>query len=434
MKHKLSHQYKFLQKMVLTPQMRQSIALLGMSVKDLNEYVDSIVSNNPFLQKIADDGRRKGIPPVVADSQAYDDYADRAVAAENPRAGLLSQLKMRDLSDKVLEIAEYLIYEMDENGYIKTDLDETADELGVDPDETEEALAAIQGLEPAGIGGRDLRESLQLQLKRAGKEGSIEYRIVSGFMDEMARNDVKGIARALDLKEEAVKTAINNIKKLNPRPASTILSKGPDTVMPELIAKVEAKKVRLEVNRRWLPHLKLYNPYENELDIIKDAEARKFLKENMDAAGGLIDNLKRREDTICKITKYILEFQRDAFSEGDKPVKSLTLSDIAEALKFHPSTVSRAVSNKYIDINDRVIALRDLLSHGVRKADGEMTSKSAVKMMIASLVKGEDAKRPLTDDEIKTRLEKEGITLKRRTIAKYRNSLRILPAYLRKKA
>ena len=419
--------------MALTPQMRQSIQLLGMSVKDLSEYIDSLVDKNPFLQKLIDEKRsdryNKSHGPKRDDTF---DHADKAKHDENPRFHILSQLRMTGLKGKDAEIAEYLIFEMDENGYITAELDAAAQDLSVDPEDVDRVLSLIQDMEPAGIGARDIRECLLLQLERQGKKSSIEYEIVSSFLNEVARNDAEKIADSLKAEKVKVRDAINYIKKLNPRPASTILSKEAESVIPELVAKVKSGNVLLELNRGYLPRLKIYNPYENDLDIVKDPETRKFLKENINIARGLIDNLKRREDTICKVAKYILDFQRDSLS-GDEAPKTLTLNDVAKALRFHPSTVSRAISNKYIQLNDEVVPINSLLSHGIKKDNGELTSKTSIKSRIAELVKNEDRLSPLKDNEIEARLKEGGIILNRRTVAKYRHALRILPGHLRKK-
>jgi RNA polymerase sigma-54 factor len=400
-----------------------------MSIKDLNEYIDSVIANNPFLKKQADEKLSKKYR-----NTSPAEYNVRIIQEENPRSSLLSQLRMSGLDGKILEIAEYLIYEMDDNGYIKTEIEEAASDLSATIEDVQGALEAIQGLEPAGIGARDVRECLQLQLKRAGKEGSLEGRIVADFINELARNDIDVIAKALGLDRGKIQAAVDNIKKLNPRPASTILSKETEPVIPELIANVDKKTIRLELNRERLPQLKLYNPYERDLDIIKDPEARKFMKENMNYAKSLMDNLKRREETLCSVASYILEFQRDALAKYKNAIKSLTIKDVAAALNFHPSTISRAISNKYIQINDKVLPLKSLLSQGTKKENGDLISKASIKDKIEIMVKNEDTSRPLSDDTIKTALEEEeGILLKRRTIAKYRKDLRILPCHLRKK-
>ena len=435
MDYRFSQQQKFMQKMSLTPQMRQSLNMLGMSVSDLTEYIEFAATQNPFLQKILA-------------NQAIDKYNSRAAMsksespyelennirdAENPRSSLLSQIKMTAISDELLEIAEYLIFEMDDNGYISLEPEEAARDLSVSVEDVQECLDAIQGLEPAGIGAQDITECLQLQLKRRGMEDSLEYKIVSSYLAEVAREDIERIVKALKTDAKAVKDAVAIIKKLNPRPASTILSKNSERVIPELTATFEKNKLRLELNRGTVPGLKLYNPYENDFNVIKDPEARKFMQENINAAKNLIDNLKRREDTICKVADYILSFQRDNLTKDKHDIKTLTIKDVAKAVKFHPSTISRAVSHKYIKVNDKVISLSSLLSHGMKKENGEIQSKTAVKMMLERLVKNEESSSPLTDDAISDRLKKEGIYLSRRTVAKYRLALHILPAYLRKK-
>lgn len=409
--------------------------MLGMSVSDLNEYIEFAISQNPFLKKLIESksaDKYRDRAAIFGNESPYE-YENKIRDEENPRLSLLSQIKMTGISDSALEIAEYLIFEMDDNGYITVAPEEAAGDLGVSVEDVEECLVTIQALEPAGIGARDITECLQLQLKRQGKENSLEYRIVSSYLPEVAREDVEKIAGALKTDLGSVRNAIAGIKKLSPRPASTILSKKSERVIPELIARFDKKKVRLEVNRGAVPGLKLYNPYENDFNIIKDPEARKFMTENVNSAKSLIDNLKRREDTVCRIANYVLSFQRDCLTKNKHDIKTLTIKDIAKVTNLHASTVSRAVSHKYIKVNDKVIALNSLMSHGMKKENGEIQSKTAIKLKLEALVKAEDASCPLTDDAISRMLKNEGTLLNRRTVAKYRKALRILPAYLRKK-
>lgn len=435
MQNRQLHQQRFLQKMSLTPQMRQSINMLGMSVTDLVEYIEFAATQNPFLKKISENKDIYGYKnkSILHANEFRYDHENKLKDEENPRSSLLSQIKMTNISDELFGIAEYLIFEMDDNGYISLEPGEAANDLGVSVEDVQECLEAIQGLEPAGIGAADITECLQLQLKRKGMEGSLEYKIVSSYLAEVAREDIEKIVKALEADKEAVKRAIAAIKKLNPRPASTILSEQSEKVIPELIAKFEKNKVRLELNRGTIPGLKLYNPYENDFNIIKDPQARQFMKENINAAKTLIDNLKRREDTVCRVANYILSFQRDNLTKDKHDIKTLTINDIAKAVKFHPSTISRAISHKYIKVNDKVMSLNSLMSHGMKKENGEIQSKTAVKMRIEALIKAEDPSLPLTDDAICKKLRNEGTILRRRTVAKYRLALRILPAYLRKK-
>ncbi len=425
MQHRYSQLQKFLQKMAMTPQMRQSILLLGMSVKDIADYVDTAVAVNPFLKKILDSRRAlAGSPHNEAPEQS---------SKVNPRDTLLSQASMMGLIAKQLEIAEYLIDEMDENGYINTDIDEAAGRLSVDTNEIDEVLGAIQSMDPAGIGARDLRECLQLQLKRKSMMDSPEYLIVTSFLSELAQEDIGSIAKGLKISVKETLAAVKGVRKLNPRPASSMLAKETPSATPELVAHVKDKKIRLEINKGTVPGLKLYNPYESDFDIIKDSEARKFMKENMNAAKTLIDNLKRREDTLCKVAAFILNAQKEALAEKGRYIKTLTIKEVAKALGFHPSTISRAVSNKYIEINGKVVPLASLLSHGIRKENGEVESKASVRRKIEALVRAEDPRKPVSDAYIEEALKRDGIVVKRRTVAKYRDGLRILPSYLRKK-
>ncbi len=415
------------QRMALTPQMRQSIRLLGMSAQELNEYIDSLIEKNPLLQKIP----LKKKPSTQTQTR---DYYEKPIAQkENPRSSLISRIRMLDLSDKDVEIAEYLIYEMDDDGYLRIDTEEVAKDLMASMDEIERIVLIIQAMEPAGIGARDVRECLLLQLKKLGGEETLEYRIVDEFMIELARDDAKKIARLLEMDDKDVLPAIKNIKKLNPRPASTVLSKQAEPVTPDMIANIDSKNFTLELNREWLPHLRVYNPYEKQAELINDPEVKEFLKKNMNAAKELLDSLSRREETMCRVADYILKFQRDSIAKEKPDIKSLTLSDIGDALGMHPSTICRAVAHKYVQVNDKVVSLNALLSQGIKKTNGELASKVSVKIKIREFIDAEDKKAPLTDKLIKGKLEEEGINIKRRTVAKYRESLRILPTHLRKR-
>ncbi len=426
MKHKFGHQQKFSQRMALTPQIRHSLQLLGMSTKDLNEYVDTAVEANPFLQKMLTAKK----PQASRAEHAGDTVAEK----HDPRALLLSQVRLLDLSDKEIEIAEYLIYEMDDNGYIAADIGEIAQDLSITSEQVEACLSTIQSLDPPGIGARDIKECLQLQLKRINKEDSLEYRIVSEFIEEIAKSNADKIAKALKIDKEKVDAAIASIKKLNPRPAGNLLSDKAQWINPDLVVSFKGKKVRIELNREWMPSLRIYNPYEDKLSVVKDPKAREFMKENVEAAKHLVDGLKRREETMCKVADYILNFHKDSLKNGGHALKSLMINDIAAALSLHPSTINRTISNKYIQIYDKAMPLKSLLSSKVKKANGESVSKISVKKRIEMLVKNEDKSRPLSDKAVQEILAAdEGIMIKRRTIAKYRDSLKILPTYLRKK-
>lgn len=415
--------------------MRHSIQLLGMSVKDLSEYIESILASNPCLKKLSEvrASRTKSSSFDAHDPDAPDEGVNLIEQSVDPYQGLVSQARMMDLDDKEMKIVEYLIYELDENGYMTSSLEDAAHNLSTSLEDVDHCLDILQSMDPPGIGAQDVRECLLIQLKRAGKEGSVEYRIVEDVLGEVAQNDTASIALKLGVAESAASKAVAAIKKLNPRPASTLLSVKSIEVTPELKATVDKQKVRIEINRGTLPQLKIYNPYENNLDIIKDPEAREFLKTNMDLARTLVDNLKRREDTVCKVADYILSFQKEYLLNRTDSLRCLTISDVAKEVGFHPSTISRAVSNKYVLVNGKTMALSSLLSHAVKKSDGAMASKSSIKTRIIQLVSAEDRSSPLSDDTIQKRLADEGIVLTRRTITKYRTALKILPTHLRKK-
>ncbi len=429
MNAKMTVTQRMIHKMLLSPQMRMSINILGMSSADLVEYIDSVLEKNPFLQKIYDTKKNRN---QLTGSYLSPDTQDTIQSDDDPRAVLLSQLKMLHLENELMEIASYLIYEMDESGYIKCDIIGAAHELMAEPETVEEVLDAIQNLDPPGIGARDLKECLQIQLRRQGRENSLAFIIVTENLAELATNDVVAISAMLNEDESDVRKAIEEIKLLNPRPASTLLAKSAAVVYPDLVASFKDSKARIEINREYLPTLKLYNPYETELNIIKDPEAKKFMQENQELARYFIDGLKRREDTLCKVAQFILDYQAGHFTSG-RPLRTIAIKDVAEALKMHQSTISRTVTNKYIFIDGKVVPLKSLLSHGMKTTNGEVVSKSYVKTRIKDLITREDKKNPISDDKIQKALEHEGFDIKRRTVAKYREELKLLPSHLRRK-
>lgn len=436
MRYQYSQYQKFLQKLALTPQMRQSIKLLGMATKDLHDFIDTALETNPFLKKEFDrkelERYKKSRTRQVKDGLP-EDYMAHMKHEGNPRDGIISQVRMLGLGDKESQIAEYLIYEMDDNGYITVNLEEVTAEFLVEMDKIEDILKIIQSLEPAGIGARDVQECLKLQLKRLGKEDSLEYTIISEFSNELAQNNAAKIAKATKTSVKAAREAMNKITKLNPRPASTILAEKTKSIIPDIIAKVSKKSISLKLNKGWLPHLEFYNPYKDDEEIAKDESAKEFIKDNMESAKRLIDDLARRESTIYKVADYILRIQQQSFTEDAHDIKSLAIKDIAGVLGLHASTISRAISNKYMQVNDKVIPLKSLLSKAIKTKDGDITSQAAIKEKIKNIIKDEDKARPLSDEAVRKRLEENSIGITRRTVAKYRNSLRILPAYLRKK-
>jgi RNA polymerase sigma-54 factor len=224
MNAKMTVTQRMIHKMLLSPQMRMSINILGMSSADLVEYIDSVLEKNPFLQKIYDTKKNRN---QLTGSYLSPDTQDTIQSDDDPRAVLLSQLKMLHLENELMEIASYLIYEMDESGYIKCDIIGAAHELMAEPETVEEVLDAIQNLDPPGIGARDLKECLQIQLRRQGRENSLAFIIVTENLAELATNDVVAISAMLNEDESDVRKAIEEIKLLNPRPASTLLAKSP---------------------------------------------------------------------------------------------------------------------------------------------------------------------------------------------------------------
>ncbi|MBF0217252.1 MAG: RNA polymerase factor sigma-54 [Candidatus Omnitrophica bacterium] len=425
------------QKLALTTQMRHSVKMLGMSLADLNDYIDTVVSTNPLLETSApaEDFRFKhGLTMSKRNTALYEAPDDADIAQEiTPQESLLSQVRLLSLSEKDIKIAEYLIFEMNGDGYIKVTADEAARDLFCQAEDVERALGAIQSLDPPGIGARDVRECLQLQLERQGKKDSLEYILVTEFLSLVAIQDTLAISRALGADKKEVIKAAERIRALNPRPASTLMAKADIPVVPDLVATVKNDKITLEVNRGAVRKLTLYNPYEDKLGVIKDPKAREFLETHTKEARQLMDNLKRREETLCRVAYHMLKVQAYHIEHEKKYLKALSMADIAKALGLNTSTISRALSNKYIQINGKVSPLKSLTSASFNNSDGKRTSKTYITALIRDLLRDENKTSPMSDIDTMRELEQHGITIKRRTVAKYRESIRILASHLRKR-
>jgi RNA polymerase sigma-54 factor len=429
MSAKLSQQHRFLQKLALTPQMKQAIRILNLSTQDLHKFVDEIIQENPFVEKNKIKAKKSDYKAGVAP----DDISFDRKAEENIRDRILSAVRSGDLNQEQIKIAEYMIYEIDDNGYISYDENEICEKFDCEKETIEKVIEAIQAQDPPGIGARDIRECLLIQLRRKSMEQSTEYSIVDGYLDLVAKNDVTTLAKQIDKDEDAITKALKTIKKLNPRPCADIFAKQTEYVVPDLISTVNQSKISLKLNRDWLPHLSLYNPYENNNEISDDPESQKFIKESFNDAKTLLYDLERRENTIYSIGKYIVGRQKKYLCGKIKDIEILTIKEISEKLKLHPSTVSRALNNKYIEINGKTISLSSLLSQPITKTNGETTSKLSVKRKISEIIKSEKPESPYTDEKIKDMLLKEGLSINRRTVAKYRTAMRILPTHLRRK-
>jgi RNA polymerase sigma-54 factor len=348
---------------------------------------------------------------------------------------LLEQLRMHDLDPEAMELGEFLVGSIDENGYLQTTVEEVAEAFQVTPEKVEEVLAVIQTFEPAGIGARNLQECLWIQIVQKKMEATLAGRIVQEQFDNLLSKRFSEIARNLKCTVEDVQAASDTIGHLDPRPAQEIAAEETRYVTPDLIVERVGEDFVVALNDRNVPRLRISNAYQQMLRNKGSVEdtTRKYITEKLNSAKWLIQTIEQRRKTMIKVMRRIVEEQREFFEKGVEGLRPLTLQQIANQIGMHESTVSRVTTNKYVQTPRGVFELKYFFSSGLQTEDGDDVSAKVAKGKISQLIQGEDKKEPLSDQRIAELLHESGLRIARRTVAKYREALRILPARARRR-
>jgi RNA polymerase sigma-54 factor len=346
---------------------------------------------------------------------------------------LMDQARDTDLLDEQRGIAELIIGNIDDYGYLKSTVDEMAAATNLPPEKITAVLKVIQTFDPPGVGARDLRECLLLQLERAGRQESLEYRIVRDFMDALGKRRIPEIARGTGCSVEEAQEAMGRIARLEPRPGRAYLPDANQYILPEVFVQKSGDDYIVTTNDEQIPHLRISNIYK---DLMAQggntAEVKNYIREKIRAGKFLIKSLHQRQQTILNIGKQIVKRQREFMEKGVSHLKPLIMAQIAETVGVHETTVSRAVSGKYMQTPQGVFEMKYFFTGGLQTASGENVSNTSVKDMIAEIFKNEAPGKPLSDHEVVKMLSEKGIVIARRTVAKYRLELNILPSNLRK--
>jgi RNA polymerase sigma-54 factor len=313
------------------------------------------------------------------------------------------------------------------------DPEEISKNTGLDIDDLEEVLAVIQTFHPVGVGARDLRECLLIQLRRLGKEQSLEYRIVASHIEDLGKRRFPEIARRMGTTVEAIQRAANLIATLDPKPG-LIFSPDPNNyVLPDVTVERVGNDYQISLNGEQIPHLRISNTYKDLMSRESNPnDVRDYIREKIRSGKFLIKSIHQRQQTISNIAHEIVTRQREFMEHGPSALKPMTMVQIADVVGVHETTVSRAISGKYMATPQGVFDMKYFFTPGYQTDDGESMSNTSVKGAISELVRSEDPKNPLSDKEIVEILEKRGIPIARRTVAKYRNELNILPSNMRK--
>jgi RNA polymerase sigma-54 factor len=358
---------------------------------------------------------------------------DSLVSGTSLQEHLLEQVRLSELTEEQRPVAEMIVGNIDDYGYLKASIEELAASMNTAPERILEVLKVIQTFHPPGVGARDLRECLMLQLERQGRENTMEYRIVRDYMESLGKRRLPEIARGLAEDVVDVQEATARIGLLEPRPGRAFLPDNDQYVVPEVFVSKQGEDFAVSTNNDQVPHLRISNTYK---DLMAQAdsspEVRDYIREKIRAGKFLIKSLHQRQTTILNIAKEIVKRQREFMEKGVAFLKPLTMVQVAEVVGVHETTVSRAVSGKYMQTPQGVFEMKYFFTSGIQTASGEGMSNTSVKDMIAEIFKKEDPMKPLSDQEVVLMLAAKGIVIARRTVAKYRSELNILPSNLRK--
>ncbi|MDH6358429.1 RNA polymerase factor sigma-54 [Parabacteroides sp. PF5-9] len=467
----------------LSPQQIQLIRLLELPAIELEERIKHELEENPALEEGGEpldefeaiEG--EGDEGLTADSQEIDlgdylteddipdyklkEFSERGErkedipfsVSESLNEYLLEQLGLRELPDKQMKIAEYIIGNIDDDGYLRRDLSSIADDLifqagqDVDEDEIEKILCVVQDFEPSGVGARDLRECLLLQLNKKEQTETIllAVSILKNYYGEFVRKHYDKIQRGLGIDEVTLKQVIHEITVLNPKPGTgwgSPLELAMSIVVPDFIVEAHNGELTLSMNNRDIPDMHINREY---AEMFKDyssnkanqtsemREAVQFVKQKLDSAQWFIDAIRQRQETLQRTMETIILLQHDFFLTGDEAtLRPMILKDVAERAGYDISTISRVSNSKYVQTNFGVYPLKYFFSESMQTDSGEEISTREVKKIMKEHIDGEDKRKPLTDEELTAILKQKGYVIARRTVAKYREQLDIPVARLRK--
>ncbi|HXU48569.1 MAG TPA: RNA polymerase factor sigma-54 [Candidatus Binatia bacterium] len=464
------------QKQILTPGLVQMVSVLALNRLELKEMINQEIMANPVLEELEETGvqaenytdeaflkKETENVPEGEGSNPFDEFdfgsfftqyldtgAERVASSEHEEVEkpsfdkflsspssladhLTWQLSMAICSETVRKIAESIIGNLDENGYLTATLEEIAASGNYSTEDVEEALTMVQEFDPPGIAARDLQECLLLQLKVVDPQNVLAQQIITEHLKLLQNNQLKEVSRALNRPVELVKRAVDVIKRLDPRPGSRYNKTEPRLVEPDVQFRKEEGEWQVFMNDDDVPQLRLNPTYRRLLSRdAADRDVRNYVKERFTAAIQLMKNIEQRKHTIQRVCQSILRRQADFLDYGPDHLRPMMIKEVAEEVGVHPSTVSRAVANKYVITPRGVLELRSFFSESVNGPQGMEMSLLSLKRRVKQMIEAEDATRPLTDDQITKKLKDEGIDVTRRTVAKYREDLRIPSTHRRR--
>lgn len=476
------------QELKINPRLYQAMDLLYMPLLDLQQHLKQELLNNPFLDMIEPDEEDDEEGEAAQDEPTQETEAEKeekgeidweeilldgfdaggrreeheereyyepvTVDSRDLSDHLRDQVTLLDLNGRQMFLAEEFIGNVNEDGYLACGLEKiveganeevrkAAEEVERDVTdlpvytlaEAEEMLGVIQSLDPPGVGARDLRECLMLQLREAGLEHSVPFRLVRDCFDELIAHRWSEISKRFGISPADVQKAADEIAKLDPKPGLVYSDASDNYIIPDLIVDKIDGKYHVFLNDANLPRLKLSKAYQEIARDKKkfDGENKEFISNKLNSANWMIQAIEQRRQTMLKVMNYIVERQREFFEKGVQYLKPLTLREVAEVISMHESTVSRVTNEKFVQTPRGVLPLKFFFSSGLSTTAGEDVSARGIKAQIQKLVADENPKHPLTDQAIVNILKETGVQIARRTVAKYRDQLGVLSARMRKR-
>ncbi len=477
------------QRMKLAPHMIQSMEILQLPILALQERIEQELNNNPVLEMTepsnteetesveeqtqddigekdlvvgTDNSKTKDFERLDGLDDEYKDYMDQAgplrmripsnepdkkleaikntaAPAQSLHEYLTEQWRMVDAEDSVKKAGEMIIDYIDDRGYLTVRLEQlhNKDKNDFTVDNLKEGLTLVQKLEPTGVGARDLKECLLIQMSQSGEDMGFESRLIAEHMDELLENRLPDIAKKMNCDFETINHAIEHMSKLDTSPGLQIGQDRNHPITPDVIVESSDNSGQYSVRLAdsGLPSLRINNYYSK---MAKDArmseKTRKFLQNNLRSAQWIMDAIEQRKNTLLRVAKAVVKYQKDFFDKGQLHLRPLPMSKVADDVGVHLATVSRAVAGKYVQCSWGILPLRKFFSGGREDVNGRARSWEAIRAKLQEIIDEEDKSKPLSDDKIREKLEKAGIdNLARRTVAKYRKILNIPAARFRKK-
>jgi len=481
----LKQSLKLSQQLIMTPQLQQAIKLLQVSRLELIDVINQEMEENPLLEEAAPDDYATSDNITEADDvktqdgeefkaadhtveltgegdgrEEFDwdnyleDYGSMGVTYER-RDGeapawdniltakqsltdhLMWQLKLSPLTDKEMAVGEQIICNLDQNGYLAATPEDIIRQTGVDEAFVEQVLNKIQEFDPPGVAARDLKECLLIQARILGASSPIVEAIIKDHLKELELKNYSQIARRLKVPLADILLAVSVITNMDPKPGSLYNEERIESVIPDVYVFKMGEEYKILLNDDGLPRLRISNFYKEIMAGLsgdsRTTDNKKYIKERVQAATWLIKSIQQRQNTIYKVAESILKYQRDFFDRGINCLKPLVLRDIAEDVEMHESTISRVVANKYMHTPRGIFVMKYFFSSSINTTAGETIASKSVKEDIKKIISEEDPAKPYNDSEIVERLAKSGVSIARRTVAKYREMMGILPSSRRKK-